>query len=261
MADARQAGAGRIIDLNADMGEGFGPYRLGDDAAMLDVVSSANVACGFHAGDPQIMATTFGLARDMEVAVGAHPGFPDLWGFGRRTMTFSQREIVHMVAYQVGAAQGMGRLCGVPVRYVKVHGALANMAETRHDVAAAILDGIESAGPGLPVLAIAHSALDGLCRERRRRCYSEIFADRAYDEHGHLLPRSHPGAVLHDPEDIARRAMRMVRGGYIETIGGRMVETRIDSICVHGDTPDAVGIARALRRHLESEGVIIRAFA
>lgn len=249
------------VDLNSDMGEAFGAYRMGDDAALLRVVTSANVACGFHGGDPEVMAETFGQARELGIVVGAHPGFPDLWGFGRRKIPFSVGEIERLVAYQIGAAQALSAYAGNPIRYVKAHGALGNLAETDAGVAGALVRAMKAVDPGLVCLAIALSEQERQAREAGLRVVSEVFADRAYSETGSLAPRSLPGAVLHDPTEVAARCVRMVRGGEVETMGGARLKVRVESICVHSDTPGAVAVAQAVRAALEADGVVLRAFA
>lgn len=246
------------VDLNADLGESFGHYTIGDDAAMLDIVTSANVACGFHAGDPQVMAHTFRIAQEKGVGVGAHPGFPDLWGFGRRALPLSPAEIEHIVAYQIGAAIALARYAGHEITHVKAHGALGNLTEKDPAVAQAVLNAVRRAAPGLPIIAIALSHLERLGHEQDAPVFSEVFADRAYDEHGHLVSRTQPGAVLHDAGFVAERMVRMVRAGGIETVSGRFLPTRIDTICVHGDNPQAVAVARAVRTGLEDAGVIVK---
>ncbi len=248
-----------VVDLNADLGEGYGPYRVGDDAAMLAIVTSANVACGFHGGDPEIIHATFLRARENNVAVGAHPGFPDLWGFGRRIMPFSNEEIERQVAYQLGAAWAMARHAGHRISYVKPHGALANLTERDARIADAVIDAVTAIDPGLPVLAIAFSQLELRARARGLPVLTEIFADRGYDEDGHLLSRALPGAVLHDSTHAARRAVDMIRAGAIETVSGRHIPTRIDSLCVHGDSPAALDMARAVRAALQHAGIAVRA--
>lgn len=247
------------IDLNADLGESFGHYSIGDDEALLDIVTSANVACGFHGGDPQVMAKTFALAREKNVAVGAHPGFPDLWGFGRRPLPLTPQEIERIVAYQLGAACAMATYSGHAITYLKAHGALANLTEHDPVIADAVLKGVNAVSPSLPVVAIAYSALERLGRRRGMTIHAEIFADRGYDEEGHLLPRTQPGALLHNPAEVARRALRMIQSNAIETVSGRLLPTTIDTICVHGDSAEAVTLARSLRTALEAEGIIIRA--
>lgn len=249
------------IDINSDMGEGFGAYRLGDDAAILDIVSSANVACGFHAGDPEIMAATFFMAREKGVAVGAHPGFADLWGFGRRIIPHSVCEIERLVAYQIGAAQALSSYAGHPIRYVKAHGALGNLTQTDRGVAEAVTRAVKAVDPTLICLVIALSEHDKVAREAGMVVKTEIFADRAYTDDGILVSRKLEGAVIHDAGKAAERVVRMVGQGAIETISGKMLETPIHSICVHSDTPSAVAIAARVRARLEEEGVVIRAFA
>lgn len=248
------------VDLNSDMGEGFGAYRMGDDAAMLSIVSSANIACGLHAGDPEIMAQTFSLAKEKGVAVGAHPGFPDLWGFGRRNIPFSAGEIERLVAYQIGAAQALATYAGHPITHVKAHGALGNLTQQDESVAQAVNNAIKAVDPKLVCLTIALGHQERLAREMGLSCRSEIFADRAYTDEGFLVHRSKPGAVIHDAATAAERIARMVRNGAIETITGRSIVTPIDSICVHSDTPSAVGIAAKVRAGLEDAGITIRNF-
>ncbi|MCJ7995016.1 LamB/YcsF family protein [Rhizobium cremeum] len=248
------------VDLNSDMGEGFGAYRMGDDAAMLSIVSSANIACGLHAGDPEIMAQTFALAKEKGVAVGAHPGFPDLWGFGRRNIPFSAGEIERLVAYQIGAAQALATYVGHPITHVKAHGALGNLTQQDESVARAVNNAIKAVDPKLVCLTIALGHQERLAREMGLACRSEIFADRAYTDEGFLVHRSKPGAVIHDAATAAERVVRMVRNGAIETITGRAIVTPIDSICVHSDTPSAVGIAARVRAGLEDAGITIRNF-
>ncbi|MHA7969574.1 LamB/YcsF family protein [Rhizobium sp. CAU 1783] len=248
------------VDLNSDMGEGFGAYRMGDDDAMLSIVSSANIACGLHAGDPEIMATTFATAKAKGVAVGAHPGFPDLWGFGRRNIPFSAGEIERLVAYQIGAAQALSTYAGHPITHVKAHGALGNLTQQDETVARAVNNAVKAVDPSLVCLTIALGHQERLAREMGLKCRSEIFADRAYTDEGFLVHRSQPGAVIHDADAAARRVVRMVKNGSIETITGRVIVTPIDSICVHSDTPSAVGIARIVREALEAAGVTVANF-
>lgn len=248
------------VDLNSDMAEGFGAYRMGDDDAILSVVTSANIACGFHGGDPEIMAATFALARERGVAVGAHPGFPDLWGFGRRNIPFSAGEIERLVAYQIGAAQALSTYAGHPITHVKAHGALGNLTQQNAEVAMAVNRAIKAVDANLVCLVIALGHQQRQANEMGMRTASEIFADRAYTEEGHLVHRSLPGAVIHDPQEAAARIVRMVRAGAIETVSGRPLETPIDSICVHGDTPAAVAIARAVRHALEEDRILVRNF-
>ncbi len=251
----------RTIDLNADLGEGFGVWRMGDDAAMLDLVTSANVACGFHAGDPDIMARVFAQAKEKGVAIGAHVSFPDLAGFGRRALPMSPREIERAVAYQLGAALGMAAYVGARVTHVKAHGALANLAERDAGVADAIARAVRAVDASLVLLAIALSEQGGAADRAGLRAAHEIFADRAYTEEGRLAPRAQPGAVIHDSGAAVARALAMLREGALVTLSGRRLPTSIDSICVHGDTPGAVEMARALRAALPAAGWAPKPFA
>ena len=248
------------VDLNSDMGEGFGAYRMGDDEAILNIVSSANVACGFHAGDPEIMARTFSMAKERGVAVGAHPGFPDLWGFGRRIIPHSTGEIERLVAYQIGAAEALSRYAGHPITYVKAHGALGNLTQADHDVATAIARAIKAVNPELVCMTFAGALMQKVASEMGLRTCCEVFADRAYDENGHLVPRKVPGSVLHNAQEAAARMLRMVEAGAIETVTGRMLPVPIDTICVHSDTPGAIEMAAEVRRVLENAGITIKSF-
>lgn len=255
------AGTPLQVDINSDMGEGFGAYKLGDDAAILDIVSSSNVACGFHGGDPEIMAATFQMAREKGVAVGAHPSFPDLWGFGRRIIPHSAGEIERLVAYQIGAAQALSAYAGHPIRYVKAHGALGNLTQTDRSVAEAVTRAVKAVDPSLICLTIALGHQERIAREAGLTVKSEIFADRAYTEEGLLVSRKLEGAVIHDADKAAERVVRMVTQGAIETVSGKLLKTPIDSICVHSDTPAAVAIAARVRTRLEESGVKVRAFS
>lgn len=248
------------IDLNADIGEGFGPWRMGDDAALLGVVTSANVACGFHAGDPDIMARVFEQARDAGVAVGAHVAFPDLIGFGRRILPMSTAEITRAVTYQIGAAQALAALAGHRLSHVKAHGALANLAEHDAAVADAIAAATYATDPTLTLLAIAGSEQTRAGARAGLRVAHEIFADRAYADDGRLLSRQLPGAMIHDVDAVITRVRRMLAAQALITIEDKFLPTPIDSICVHGDTPQAVALAQALRTALEADGVALRPF-
>lgn len=249
------------VDLNSDMGEGFGAYRMGDDEAILNIVTSANIACGFHAGDPEIMAKTFKLAKARGVAVGAHPGFPDLWGFGRRIIPYTPGEIERLVAYQIGAAEALARYAGHRITYVKPHGALGNLTQTDADVATAIARAIKAVNPELICMTFAGAIMARICSEMGLQVRNEVFADRAYDEEGHLVHRKVPGAVLHDPDQVAERMLRMVQAGAIETVSGRMLPVQIDTICVHSDTPGAIDMAAKVRRTLEHAGIAVKSLS
>jgi 5-oxoprolinase (ATP-hydrolysing) subunit A len=250
----------RDVDLNSDMGESFGAWRSGDDDAMLGIVSSANIACGFHGGDPEVMAESFKIARQKRVAVGAHPGYADLWGFGRRVIPHSAGEIERLVAYQIGAAQALSAYAGHPITYVKAHGALGNQTQTDPDVALAVCRAVKAVDPKLACLTIALGHQERIAQEMGLSTFSEIFADRAYTEEGHLVSRKLPGAVIHDEAEAATRAVRMVRDGAIETVSGQPIPTPIHSICVHSDTPQSVRIAARVRAALEEAGVSVQSF-
>jgi 5-oxoprolinase (ATP-hydrolysing) subunit A len=250
------------IDLNSDMGESFGSWRMGDDAAMLDIVTSANVACGFHAGDPDIMFRTAELARAKGAAIGAHPGFDDLRGFGRRVIRGdSPATIERMVAYQIGALQAVAALAGHRVTYVKAHGALNNMANEDRDLALAIARAIRGVDRTLRNMVMPGLLMERASEEAGVPVIREIFADRTYEENGQLTPRNRPGAVIHDPEVAAERVARAVREGAITAVTGRPVPVAFDTVCVHGDNPSAVALARRVRTRLEEEGIAVRPFA
>ncbi len=249
------------IDLNCDLGEGFGDWKMGDDAAMLGVVSTVNVACGFHAGDPQIMADTFAQAKKAGVSIGAHPSYPDLQGFGRRPIPYSPKEIERLVAYQLGAAMGIAALAGHRITHVKPHGSLGNRATEDVGAADAIVRATKSVDPNLAILAIAGTEIERATERGNMRAVREIFADRAYTTAGNLVPRSQPGAVIHDAKAASERVIAMLQAGAIIAVDGTKVPVGIDSICVHGDTPGAVAMAKAVRQALIGAGYTLRAFA
>ncbi len=249
------------VDLNSDLAEGFGAYRLTDDEGLLDVISSANVACGLHAGDPEIMARTFRLAKDKGVAVGAHPGFPDLWGFGRRRIPFSTGEIERLVAYQIGAAQALAVYAGHRITYVKTHGALGNMAEEQPDIARAVIRAVKAVDPGLAILSGPLGEQTPAAVATGLRAVAEIYADRGYTAEGRLIPRGEPGAMILDPEAAAQRVIAMVKAGAIITAAGAHLPTAIGSICVHGDSPHAVATAKLVRTRLQEAGFTVAPFA
>jgi 5-oxoprolinase (ATP-hydrolysing) subunit A len=248
------------VDLNSDLGEGFGAYRCGDDEAMLSIITSANVACGFHAGDPEIMARTFRISKERGIAVGAHPGLPDLWGFGRRKIPFTAGEIERMVAYQIGAAQAVAYYAGHCISYVKPHGALGNVSEVEREVAGAIARAMRAVDPSLIFLAIAISEQVRAAETLGIRTVSEIYADRGYNEDGRLIPRGKPGALIEDPDEAAARVLAMVEAGGIITASGTLLKTPIASVCTHSDSPHAVEMARRVRARLEAIGVRIASF-
>lgn len=248
------------IDLNADMGESFGPWPMGADAALLDIVTSANIACGFHAGDPDTMAATMTRAVARGTGIGAHPGLPDLQGFGRRRMQITLAEAANLTAYQLGAAQAMARAAGGHVRHLKLHGALANMATENEALAHACYAAARAVDPDLILMVIAGTAQQRAAEALGGPIAREIFADRAYAETGLLLDRREPGAVLHDPRTVADRILAMLRADAIITAQGTHLPARIDTICLHGDTPEAVAMARALRDAIAAAGVALRRF-
>ena len=248
------------VDLNADMGEGFGPWPMGSDAELLDVITSANIACGFHAGDPDVMAATMVRAVKAGVGIGAHPGFPDLQGFGRRRMSLKPDEVRHLVAYQLGAAQAMARLAGGNVRHLKLHGALANMAAEDVSLAKAAYEGALAVDPDIIVMVITATQQQAAVEQLGCRWAGEIFADRAYNDDCTLVDRSKPGAVIHDPEVAAKRVVAMVKAGGIIAESGQVIPAAVDTICLHGDGATAVKIAKAVRQALLDEGIELAQF-
>lgn len=252
---------GTSVDLNSDMGESFGSWSMGDDAALLQIVTSANVACGFHAGDADTMAATMGLAVKNGVGIGAHPGFDDLRGFGRFRMDVPHKTLANQVKYQVGAAEAMARAAGGSVRHLKLHGALANMASTDSDLARTCYDAALEVAPDIIIMGLAATAMEDVARQLGCRWAGEIFADRAYNPDGTLVDRRLPGAMIHDADEAAERMVAMVKAGAILTAEGGKLATRIDTICVHGDSAEAVDIARGVRAGLETAGITVRAFS
>ncbi|ANJ57033.1 hypothetical protein PMA3_18520 [Pseudomonas silesiensis] len=249
------------IDINSDLGESFGAWSMGDDAAMLDVVTSANVACGFHAGDPAGILRTLKAAAAKNVTIGAHVAYPDKVGFGRRNMDLASDELTADVIYQIGALQGLAKAAGTCVRYVKPHGALYNTIAHDRRQALAVIEAIRAIDANLILVALAGSSLIELARNEGLQCIAEAFADRAYTPQGTLVSRREPGAVLHDPKLVAQRMLRLVEDGTIEAIDGSLARIQADSICVHGDSPAAVEMARELRRVLEQANMSLQPFA
>ena len=253
--------AGRI-DFNCDMGESFGAWVMGDDAAMLDVVTTANVACGFHAGDPSVMRRTIRMAKARGVAVGAHPGFADLYGFGRRRISGERPEDLEaQLIYQIVAMAGMAAVEGHPMTHVKTHGALGNMAAVDPDLAALCVRAVKAVDPGLVFVSLPYSATFAAAEKAGLRVACEVYADRTYTDAGELTPRSQPGAVIHDAEQSRDQVLEMVLNGRIPTTGGQHLPVEAATLCVHGDTPGAVGMARRLRAALEENGIRLAPFA
>lgn len=249
------------VDLNADMGESFGPWKMGDDAALLETVTSANIACGGHAGDPDVMAKTMGIALSKGVGIGSHPGFVDIQGFGRRRITMPLSSLQNSIRVQVGATLGMANALGATVRHVKLHGALGNMTSEDEAMAHGCYQAALSAHPDAILMVLAATAQERAARSLGARFACEIFADRAYNDDATLVDRSLPGAVIHDAELAGQRMVDMVKAQAIITESGKRIETPIDSICCHGDTPEAVEIAASVRRALEAAGIRVAIFA
>ncbi|OBI83858.1 LamB/YcsF family protein [Mycobacterium asiaticum] len=248
------------IDLNADLGEGFGVWQLGDDDAMLEIVTSANVACGFHAGDPAGLLRVCRSAADRGVRIGAQVSYRDLAGFGRRFIDVAAEDLLADVIYQIGALQALAQAAGSVVSYVKPHGALYNTIVTNREQGAAVAEAVDSVDSALPVLGMTGSAFFDEAERLGLHTVAEAFADRAYRPDGSLVSRREPDAVLHDPRTIAQRVVRMVSDGQVSAIDGTTVPITVKSVCVHGDSPGAVDIARAVRAELEAAGVEIEAF-
>ena len=248
------------MDINSDLGESYGAWRMGDDVAMLNIVTSANVACGFHAGDAAGILQTLRHAAQRGVAVGAHVAYPDLVGFGRRNMDPSSAELVADVIYQIGALQGLATAAGTRVRYVKPHGALYNTIATDARQAADVITAMQAVDPQLTLMALAGTPLIAWAKERGLRVVAEAFADRAYNDDGSLVSRRLPGAVLHDAGHVAERMLRWVEAGEVTTITGQRIPLQADSICVHGDSPGAVEMAQRIRERLLGAGVSLQPF-
>ena len=245
----------RTVDLNSDLGESFGAYTIGADDAMMPEITSANVACGFHGGDPLVMERTVRLAKEHGVGIGAHPGFPDLVGFGRREMRLSSGDIRTIHLYQIGALWAFARAAGLPLQHVKPHGALGNMAWKDEAWSREIAAAVAAVDRTLIVIALSGSVLAGVARDAGLRVASEAYADRGYERDGTLMSRAKPGSLLTDPEMVARRVVRMVTDGVVETADGGEVRVQADTICFHGDTPGAPRLVRAAREALGRAGV------
>ncbi|MFK3669561.1 LamB/YcsF family protein [Leifsonia aquatica] len=251
----------RSVDLNSDLGESFGAWTMGDDDALLSVVTSANVACGFHAGDPATMLATCRTAAERGVAVGAHVSYRDLAGFGRRSMEVPASELRAETLYQLAALDGIARVAGTRVSYVKPHGALYNRIVRDTVQARAVAEAVAAFDPSLALLGLAGSEIEREAGVAGLRFVREAFVDRAYRADGTLVPRSEPGAVLHGDDDIAERALRLVTEGRVIAHDGTDIPVEVDSLCVHGDSPDAVVMAQAVRRRLDEAGIAVEAFA
>ncbi len=249
------------MDLNADLGEGFGVWRLGDDRALLDVLTSANVACGFHAGDPSTMRRVCSAAASRGVAIGAQVGYRDLAGFGRRRIEYDPDELRDDVLYQLAALDGFARVAGTRVRYVKPHGALYNTAASDEDQAGAVVTAVKEYDAGLPILGLPGSVLLRAADLAGVRAVPEGFVDRGYLPSGGLVPRNRHGALVTDPDFVVRRAVQMARDGTVLATDGSLITSRVESLCVHGDTPGAVELVVAVREGLRAAGVELAPFA
>lgn len=247
-----------FVDLNSDLGESFGNYTLGMDEEILQYVSSANVACGWHAGDPLVMEKTVALAKRCGTAVGAHPGFPDLMGFGRRNMVITPDEAKAYVRYQLGALYAFAESQGVRIQHVKPHGALYNMAAVDEKLARAMCEAVYEFDPEIIFMGLAGSKMIEMAEAVGLRAASEVFADRAYNDDGTLVSRKLPGAVIKDKDLAIRRVVRMVKEGKVESVNGTDIAIRADSICVHGDNPKALEFVKNIRETLIAEGVEIK---
>jgi 5-oxoprolinase (ATP-hydrolysing) subunit A len=245
----------RLINLNADIAEGFGAYSVGDDAGMLPHIQSANVACGFHGGDPTIMRRFCMLAKERGVSVGAHPGFDDLWGFGRRAVTMKTSDLEYMVAYQIGALQALARYAGLTVTHLKAHGALSNMASTDKAYAAAIARAILAVDRTIVFVVLPGTELERVGADLGLTLAREGFADRQYEDDLQLSPRSIPGTVIHDPAVAAAQALRMARDGEVVSRHGKVLKLAVDTICMHGDEPTAVAVGDAVNAALAGAGI------
>ncbi|QRP46849.1 LamB/YcsF family protein [Amycolatopsis sp. FDAARGOS 1241] len=248
------------MDLNSDLGEAFGAWKMGDDEAMLDIVTSANIACGFHAGDPGVMRRVCERAAERGVTIGAHVGYRDLAGFGRRALDIDAQDLTDDVLYQIGALDAFARAAGSRVKYVKAHGALYNTAAVDAEQAAALVAGVQRYGSDLALLCPPDSEMLRAATAAGVTGYAEAFADRAYTPEGRLVSRKKPGAVLHDPDEVATRATAMATTGEVVDIEGGKLDLRAVSLCVHGDTPGAVGLARRIRTALTDAGVKLESF-
>lgn len=248
------------IDLNCDLGESYGRYKLGMDEEVIPFISSANIACGWHASDPEIMEKTVQMAKLNGVHVGAHTGFPDLLGFGRRNMTLTPKEARTYTMYQIGALEGFCKAAGVPLYHVKPHGAFYNMAAKDYELSYAICEGIAAIDSKIVLLGLSNSQMEKAANAVGISFKQEVFADRAYEDDGSLVARSKPGAVIEDEELAISRVVNMIKKGYVTSINGKEIELKADSVCVHGDGAKALAFVKMIRSTLENEGIEVKAF-
>jgi UPF0271 protein len=250
-----------MIDINCDMGESFGTYSLGMDEEVMEHITSANIACGWHAGDPMVMERTVGLAKRHGVAVGAHPGYPDLMGFGRREMALAYGEVRNYVAYQIGALMAFTKIAKVPLQHVKAHGALYLTSVENEDVAKAVAEAVALIDPGLIFVGLAGEKGQKMKKAAESfglRVALEAFPDRNYTPEGTLVPRKRPDAVLHDPELVAERAVLMAKEGKIRAVDGTIIHIEVHTLCVHGDNPEALALVKKIRESIIGEGVQVK---
>ncbi|MBL6839901.1 5-oxoprolinase subunit PxpA [Paracoccaceae bacterium] len=248
------------IDLNADLGESFGSWVKGNDEALLDIISSANIACGFHAGDPDVMAKTIKLAKNRGVGIGAHPGFDDLVGFGRRRLNLPIETIQNQIRYQIGAIEAMANAEGTTITHVKLHGALSNMCSENYELAKACYEAVMSVAKEVPIMALVKTKQQDAVESLKANWVGEIFADRSYNDDATLVDRSMPGAVISDPIAAGARVAEMITRSAIITHTDKEIKTKIDTVCLHGDTPNAVNIAKEIKDALEKSGITITRF-
>jgi 5-oxoprolinase (ATP-hydrolysing) subunit A len=243
------------VDLNCDLGESYGLFKIGNDSEVLKHITSANIACGYHAGDHNVMMDSVKLAKAHGVRIGAHPGFPDLHGFGRREMKMSAQEIYNLTIYQIGALSAIARACGTNVEHVKPHGALYNMAAKDKELADAVAAAVADVNPALVLFGLAGSSLVKAGEEKGLQVAHEVFADRTYQPDGSLTPRSQSNAMIHDPDLAISRVIRMIREGKVEAVDGTDIEIKADTVCIHGDEPQALDFAVKLKQALNAEGI------
>jgi 5-oxoprolinase (ATP-hydrolysing) subunit A len=249
-----------VVDLNCDMGESTASQKIGDDARIMPLISSANIACGFHGGDPEVIAATIELAKKNQVAIGAHPSFPDRENFGRKEMELDPAAIRNLIIYQVSAIKGMAASMNAVLTHVKPHGALYNMAARRQDYAEAIANAVMTIDPKLVLFGLAGSKMLSVAAEIGLTTCAEVFADRIYEDDGSLTPRTQPGAIIKDVQQAVQQVVGMVKEGRVRSMNGRWIELKADTVCIHGDTPGAAEYAKAIRHGLEEAGIIIKSY-
>ena len=249
----------KTIDLNCDMGESFGAWKMGADAEVMPYITSANIACGFHAGDPATIRKTVALAVEKGVAVGAHPSLPDLMGFGRRAMKVSPQEMYDLIIYQAGAVEAFARVAGAKLHHVKCHGALYNMAAIDEGLSEAMARAVKDLGNGVRLYALSNSLMMKIAGAKDIPVYGEVFADRAYMDDGTLAPRGQPGAMIEDPAQSVKQVLGMIEGGYVTSLAGKRVAVAADTLCIHGDQPGAVTFAQKLRETFKQKGISVAA--